>query len=612
MKPYADRSVTIIGLGYLMEYIFPCFKKSMGEKTRSQINAVTADKEDYLNKSERLGIPVLLEDNKMALETMEPDMIFFAPPPSKVKELVEVYLKPYYDGCRAEEKKIPKLFCFPPNPPVDYYVEILGDDVCVVNIIPNMRNSVGDDVVVDVSDEGCHFLTFPAKDNWSDEEKEAMEEFFLPMGSSITVPSALILDVLSAEICTHPLTEMADIAARVFSEQKLPTSYRETAAVLRGFHQKYTGYRSPNSNCYDDMAVTDPIARQRLERTVNTWHSALLNFLLKAGFPQEDSLQILNPMFDMYFHEAQVERRETIVQKAKNDATKGGMLELCMESYYAILENLLADYYRGGEDRLLYEMHQTLQEIAKAVVERGRGLTDVQVTVFTPKQHAVMFALLAKHTLAKIGKEGDDLLYLAVQRYGEERGKRMAERAITNGAPLNMATYRAFGEWSHEGDFEKEAISVKPYSAYRVLACPWSKAWEETGLSEYGRYYCRVVDESILRGFSTNLRLEMPKYYGMDGGNYCEFHWQDQIEDEEFSSEYNYWKEFLGGSAIKDFVYHTAHIYFTVFQVLQEKVPKQVNAIKQAVRIDFAKICSNQAFLKILPFTWENFSKAQG
>lgn len=81
MKPLSQAKVTIIGLGFLMEYIFPCFRQAKGERTAAELNAVTADAGDLNGKRQRLGIPVVLDDNAGALRTLEPDCIFFAPPP---------------------------------------------------------------------------------------------------------------------------------------------------------------------------------------------------------------------------------------------------------------------------------------------------------------------------------------------------------------------------------------------------------------------------------------------------------------------------------------------------------------------------------------------------
>ena len=144
MRPLSEAKVTIIGLGFLMEYIFPCFRRAKGARTAQEINAVTADAGDLEGKRARLGIPVLLGDNARALRELEPDCIFFAPPPSVAPGLVEECLAPYFAELRAAGKPIPALVAFPPSPAGVFYQEKLGEDLKVVNIIPNMISRVGE------------------------------------------------------------------------------------------------------------------------------------------------------------------------------------------------------------------------------------------------------------------------------------------------------------------------------------------------------------------------------------------------------------------------------------------------------------------------------------
>lgn len=77
MKAFSESRAVIIGMGFLMEYIFPCFRAAMGEKVKEQVVAVTADTVDLEGKEKRLGIRVVLNDNSGVLEQMNPDYIFF-------------------------------------------------------------------------------------------------------------------------------------------------------------------------------------------------------------------------------------------------------------------------------------------------------------------------------------------------------------------------------------------------------------------------------------------------------------------------------------------------------------------------------------------------------
>ena len=112
MRAFVNAKAVIIGMGFLMEYIFPCWKNAMGAKVSENILAVTADAHDLEGKQQRMGIRVILNDNAGALQQMRPDWIFFAPPPSVAPGLTRDILLPYYESCRREGRELPILVCF--------------------------------------------------------------------------------------------------------------------------------------------------------------------------------------------------------------------------------------------------------------------------------------------------------------------------------------------------------------------------------------------------------------------------------------------------------------------------------------------------------------------
>ena len=70
--------------------------------------------------------------------------------------------------------------------------------------------------------------------------------------------------------------------------------------------------------------------------------------------------------------------------------------------------------------------------------------TQAGACLFGPKQHAVMFGLLAREICRHFGPDADPLLLRAVETYGEERGRRMAERCRQGHQPQRqLPTYLA-------------------------------------------------------------------------------------------------------------------------------------------------------------------------
>ena len=144
------------------------------------------------------------------------------------------------------------------------------------------------------------------------------------------------------------------------------------------------------------------------------------------------------------------------------------------------------------------------------------------MTKFTEKQHAYISARYFAR-LKDSGVENYKDIYLyAVRLYGEQRGRRMAQRALRDGRPLDMASYRYYGEWSFTeeftstaGEFFVETERGENY-VYEVNDCPWNRVYQEQGLPDGALLYCQDLDRSIARGFSPALRYEVERFADRD------------------------------------------------------------------------------------------------
>lgn len=229
---------------------------------------------------------------------------------------------------------------------------------------------------------------------------------------------------------------------------------------------------------------------------------------------------------------------------------------------------------------------------------------------FGPREHAVMFGLLAKAILSRFGAEGESLLLSAVETYGMERGARMAARCRRNSDPTgDMASYFAYCEWSWtgSGSVRTGPDPSLPYLCYRMLECPWHAAWQESGLSAFGACYCRVVDRAILRGFDPTLRLELPSRLTEPGDTSCAFHWLSAENTPEFIERQRRLEQRLNGAQVRDFVYHTAHLRSTLLRCVEKRSP--LLAAQAAAEADaaFARRFGHEALKRVLSAAGQDF-----
>jgi hypothetical protein len=183
---------------------------------------------------------------------------------------------------------------------------------------------------------------------------------------------------------------------------------------------------------------------------------------------------------------------------------------------------------------------------------------------FTPTHHALLFAWIAESIIQAVGEEhGQPAVRKAVRRYGEERGGRMAQRAVKDGLKPDMTAYMAYGEWqAAPGSFDSAMVTAGETPRSHVFRCPWHQAWVNNGINETGRLYCLEIDESLGRGFGLDVNLEITGTRS-NGAEACEFIYHGA--DLEALAKIH-----LDTSKIvKPWAYHLGHLFKTMRTVLE-------------------------------------------
>ena len=188
-------------------------------------------------------------------------------------------------------------------------------------------------------------------------------------------------------------------------------------------------------------------------------------------------------------------------------------------------------------------------------------MTQIEPESLTARHHAVLFALIGRAVIARVGeKRGEELIRGVVRQYGEERGGRMAQAALADGQSLSMASFLAYGEWEVGPDEqESEPHVMGPDVKSLVQRCPWHETWEETGLAQFGRYYCLEIDAALVRGFNPDLSLSVNRTLPNDGVA-CElvFHGVGEALPRR--------------GRVQGWAYHMGHTYATASTVLANQI----------------------------------------
>ena len=111
---------------------------------------------------------------------------------------------------------------------------------------------------------------------------------------------------------------------------------------------------------------------------------------------------------------------------------------------------------------------------------------------------AQLFCSVAKVVIDKLGaEEGEALLKEAIEFFGLQRGKRIAEKVKAEGNPPT------FKNWLIYTDIDsinfRPAINVEDGDCIaKIRNCTFFNAAKEWGLEDFAKYYCKYVDYKLI------------------------------------------------------------------------------------------------------------------
>ena len=254
-----------------------------------------------------------------------------SPPPTVAPDLIDSVLRPYYEERRAEGGRLPVLYAFPPVPLGQAYLDALGDDVLVVNMIPNNVTSIAGRPVVD---EGHYTVTYAAP--WPTERVAELQNLFAGQGQYVEVESHQIVPMLGGLCVINSLWYALPIVA-----DRLELDHNDVGEYLRARVRDLTGF-APAQSTPIRVDIHLPRASY-LTAMARAWHDGIARYYTETDLAPDTARTFVHRHLDLTLHTAQVEPREVLEDLSVGAATKGGVLERAMRCAREDLLPALAD-----------------------------------------------------------------------------------------------------------------------------------------------------------------------------------------------------------------------------------------------------------------------------
>ena len=573
-QPYLKTRIALLGVGFLLEYLFPCVRNLVGQQNVYDcVMGTTADEAAIEAKQQRLGIRILNHTQNMhMLNTLQPQIILFAPQPVFAPEIAQTILKPYYESLRAQNLPLPNLYACPPSPNGAFYRNLLGNDVHVVNLLPNMVSSIG---TLNIATQGVTEVTFPADDVWPVDDLARLHAFFAPIGNCVNTPPHLVFAYLGGQCALHTVSEVVNTIHNALQRTQYALSSYQIAACMRALFRKCTGYAYTPTSPHSTQVVPTELQKP-LEEVVMAMYLGVKDACGNLGMSNELIDDLFLNYVDLHLHTLQLTPRNEIVHTAFLHATKGGVTEMALRVYYQQLDFAIAQLFADIQ-KLPEKLPDTLAAIRAGyggcthiVEQHATKLAGSPIYELQIEHHAHLFAMFVRAAKEALGTGASATINKATWAYGAQRGARMRKRAEILGLPLTMPVYYAAKEWrAQPGNFCGETVQTQPYEISCQYLCPWNQTWKCFGKEAEGALYCQNIDEAVLYGFNPQLRLTVASTLSA-GGLSCEFHFWDSVCNDAFDVALADAQRAFGDDGVRNFTYHTAHLYSSFAGTLQQ------------------------------------------
>ncbi|MDR7870475.1 MAG: L-2-amino-thiazoline-4-carboxylic acid hydrolase [Tissierellaceae bacterium] len=225
----------------------------------------------------------------------------------------------------------------------------------------------------------------------------------------------------------------------------------------------------------------------------------------------------------------------------------------------------------------------------------------------TARHHATLFAYIVKSSIDIFGNDCIQTLENGIRRYGNQRGYRMAQRALKDRNKLDILSYLIYGEWeSAPNEMQIDFYISSSDVNMTASKCSWYDEWNKENLLRYGVLYCDFVDAALLEGFNPELKLDLLEHR-TKGAKNCDFYFRDGNLNIEEINEASRTNKLLGKTTKKHWDYHIGHIYKTLKQELEKDFRDEgLRALRNALEM-YREKYGQEVYEILLEFEDTNF-----
>ncbi len=338
-----QEKIVILGTGFIAGYLnkglhhlFSTIKQPM----KGNVCAIGKHPEKLAARADVLKDCVLCADPiDCILADFRPTIIIIAVPPTVAVQIADTVLLPYYNTLRASSQPLPDLYSFTPTPDENWYATLLGNDVPIVKILPNIFTDVHG---IDITSVGINTVSLTPAFEHSN-RRTLLDLTLTPYGKTVSLSASQALIFLAGKITSHICCEACFCIHEAAQKAGLSVTLNDIGMAFQYAQRSFTKFFDDPIPALRRGDVLPSALQTFMQSFSDVWFGGLHDFTRSMPVCVSDEKAM---SLDVYSYALNtiaiaVKTKEELEQDTRNAATKGGILERGVEYFHEVIEGEL-------------------------------------------------------------------------------------------------------------------------------------------------------------------------------------------------------------------------------------------------------------------------------
>ena len=308
-----QENIVILGTGFIAGYLNRGLHYLFSELRQPMVGNVCAigkHPEKLASRTNILKDCVLCTDPiDSVLFKFHPTILIVAVPPTVSVDIAKTILLPYYNTLRAASQPLPDLYSFTPTPDENWYANLLGNDVSIVKILPNIFTDVHG---IDITSVGINTIS-PTPAFKHSNRRVLLDILLTPYGKTVSLSASQALIFLAGKITSHVCCEACFCIHEATQKAGLSVTLNDIG-------------KDPIPSLRRNDALP-PTMQEFMHHFSDSWFGGLHDFTtsMPVCVSDEEALSLDVYSYALNTIAIAVKTKEELEQDTKNAATKGGI-----------------------------------------------------------------------------------------------------------------------------------------------------------------------------------------------------------------------------------------------------------------------------------------------